>query len=93
MAIMFNGFNLPPEDLLAGQDPKGLVMCFFIFSDRVRIQAIRVDGMVYRRGRLVAPPIDPETGCTAEEMDEILVRRPATPGWTHPIKELDEEVA
>jgi hypothetical protein len=65
---MFNGFNLTAEDLLAGQDPKGLVMCFFKHPDRVRIRAIRVNGIDYRGGRLVAPTVDPETGCTAEEM-------------------------
>jgi hypothetical protein len=65
---MFNGFNLTADDLLAGQDPKGLVMCFFKHADRVRIRAIRVNGIDYRGGRLVAPPLDQETGCTAEEM-------------------------
>jgi hypothetical protein len=75
---MFNGFDLTAEDLLAGQDPKGLVMCFFKFSDRVRILSIRVDGAEYRGGQLVAPLIDPETGCTAEEMGKTLVLRPIT---------------
>jgi hypothetical protein len=65
---LFKSFNLTAESLLAGQDPKGLVMCFFKHSDRVRIRAIRVNGTDYRGGRLVAPPLDQETGCTAEEM-------------------------
>ena len=52
---MFNGFNLMAEDLLVGQDPKDLVMCFFKPSDRVRIYSIRVDGQEYRGGRSVAP--------------------------------------
>jgi hypothetical protein len=65
---MFNGFNLTAEDLLAGQDPKWLMMCFFKHSERVRIRAIRVNGIDYRGGRLVAQPVDQETGCTAEEM-------------------------
>ena len=96
---MLKGFNLTAEDLLAGQDPKGLVMCFFKFSDRVRIVSIHVDGAEYRGGRLIAPLIDPETGCTAEEMGEILVQRriqPAeltTPQWAHLNQEMAEEVA
>jgi len=75
---MFDGFDLAAEDLLAGQDPKGLVMCFFKHSGRVRIRSIRVDGLEYRGGRLVAPLLDPETGCTAEEMGEIPAGRPIT---------------
>jgi hypothetical protein len=98
---MLNGFDLTAEDLVAGQDPKGLAMCFFKFSDRVRIRSIRVDGREYRGGRLVAPPIDPETACTAEEMAEIPVRRPITrkvarltsPAWADPNQKLDAEVA
>jgi hypothetical protein len=76
MATMVNGFNLMAEDLLTGQDPKGLVMRFFKHSGRVRIRSIRVDGREYRGGRLAAPLIDPETGCTAKEMGKIRVRRP-----------------
>jgi len=72
---MFTDFNLTAEDQLAGQDLKGLVRCFFKHSDRVRNRAIRVDGREYRGGRLAARLIDPETGCTAEEMDEIPVRQ------------------
>jgi hypothetical protein len=98
---MFNGFDLTAEDLLAGQDPKGLVMCFFKHSDRVHIRSIRVDGLEYRGGRLGTPLIDPETGCTAEEMGETLVRspitiepvRPTTCGWGHLNQEVDREVA
>lgn len=98
---MFNGFNLTAEDLVAGQDPKGLVMCFFKHSARVRIRAIRVEGREYRGGRLVALLIDPETGCTAEEMSEIPVRRPitiepvqlTTPESVHWNQELEQEVA
>jgi hypothetical protein len=65
---VFNGFNLTAENLLAGQDPKGLVICFFKHSDRVRIRGIRVNGIDYRGGRLLVPPVDQETGCTSEEM-------------------------
>ena len=98
---MFNGFDLTAEDLLAGQDPKGLVMCFFKHSERVRIGSIRVDGQEYRGGRLAALLIDPETGCTAEEMCESRVRRPITrrvarltsPECAHLNQKLDEEVA
>jgi hypothetical protein len=98
---MFNGFDLTAEGLLASQDPKGLVTCFFKHSDRVCIRSIRVDGLDYRGGRLVAPLIDPETGCTTEEMREIPLRRPitiepvklTTPEWAHLNQELDEEVA
>jgi hypothetical protein len=98
---MFNGFDLTAEDLLAGQDPKGLVMCFFKHSDRVRIRSIRVDRREYRGGRLVATLFDPETGCAAEEMGETLVWRPitiqpvklTTPEWAHLNQELDQEVA
>lgn len=79
-------FNLTAEDLLAGQDPKSLVMCFFKYSDRVRIRSIRVDGLDYRGGRLVAPLIDPEPGCTAEEMGETLVRSPITIEPVRPTK-------
>jgi len=74
---MFNGFDLTAEDLLAGQDPKGLVMCSFKNSERVHIRAISVNGIEYRGGRLVGPPVDQETGCTAEEM---AVPFPRT-GW------------
>jgi hypothetical protein len=50
---------------------------------------------------LVAPLIDPETGCTHEEMDETLVLRPVaiepvkltTPEWEQLKQELDQEVA
>jgi len=98
---MFNGFNLTAEDLLAGQDPKGLVMSFFKHSDRVRIRSIRVDGLEYRGGCLVAPLIDLETGCTAEEMGETLVRSPITiepvrritSEWGHLNQEMASEVA
>ena len=53
------------------------------------------------RGRLVASLIDPETGCTTEEMGEIPVRRPitiepvklTTPEWAHLNQKLDEDVA
>jgi hypothetical protein len=65
---MMNVVDLTAADLLAGQDPKGLVMCFFKHPERVRIRAVRVHGIDYRGGRLVAPPLDQETGCTAEEM-------------------------
>jgi hypothetical protein len=76
-------------------------MCFFKFSNRVRIRSIRVDGLEYCGGRPVAPLIDPETGCTAAEMGEIPVRRLitiepfklATPECSHLSRELDEEVA
>jgi hypothetical protein len=92
---VFNGFNLTAEDL-AGQDPNGLVMCFFNHSGRV---CIRADGWEYRGGRLAAPPIDPETGGTAKEMGKIRVRRPitikpvkvTTPEWAHLNQELHEE--
>lgn len=47
---MPNGFNLTAEDLLGGQGPKGLVMYFFKFSNRVRIRSTRVDGREYRGG-------------------------------------------
>jgi hypothetical protein len=98
---MPNGFNLTAEDLLGGQGPKGLVMCFFKFSDRVRIRSTQVDRRDYRGGHLVAPLIDPETGCTAEEIAGIPVRRPitikpaklVTPGSAHLNQKLDEEVA
>ena len=76
-------------------------MCFFKFSNRVRIRSIRVDGLEYCGGRPVAPLIDPETGCTAAEMGEIPVRRPitiepvklTTPEWAHLNQKLDEDVA
>ena len=66
------------DSCVRAQDPKALLMCFFKHSDRARVRSIRVDGLDYRGGRLVAPRIDPETGCTAEEMCETLVRRANT---------------
>ena len=99
---MFNGFNLTAEDLLVGQDPKGLVMCFFKYAERVRIRSIRVDGLDYRGGRLVAPLIVPYTVCTAKEMGETPVHRaftiepvrPTTCEWGHlNQQEVDREVA
>jgi len=98
---MLNGFNLTAEDLLARQNRRCLVMCFFKHSGRVRIRSIRLDGREYLGGRLVAALFDPQTGCTAEEMGEIPVRRPLTiklvnlteSEWAQLNQELDEEVA
>jgi hypothetical protein len=98
---MLNGFNLTAENLLMGQDPNGLVMCFFKHSGRVRIRSIRVDGLEDRGGPLVRSLIDPETGCRAEEMDSIPVRQPLTiklvnltePEWAQLTQEVDQEVA
>ena len=98
--IMLNGFNLTAADLLAGHDSKNLLISFFKFSDRVRIRSTQVGGREYREERLVAPLIDPETGCTREEMGGIPMRRPiaielvklASPESAHLNQELDEEV-
>jgi hypothetical protein len=76
-------------------------MCFFKHSSRVRIRSIRVDGLEYRGGRVVAPLVDPETGCTSAEMSDTLVRRPiavkpvklSTPELADPNQEVDQEVA
>jgi len=99
--VMLKGLNLTVQDLLAGQDQKVLVMCFFKHSGRVRIRSIRVDGWEYRAGRLVAALFDSETGRRAKERADIPARRPITiklvnlteSKWAQLTQEVDEEVA
>jgi hypothetical protein len=65
-----DGFDLT-SDLLAGQDPKGLVMCFFKHSDRVRICSIRLDGLD-RGGRSIGPELILKRAAPPRKLAELL---------------------
>lgn len=67
--------NLTAEKLVAGQDPKGMVMCFFRLSARIQIRNISVDRARYAAGHIQIPKLQPIT---------IRPVKPNIPEWTSP---------
>lgn len=81
--------NITAEELLKGQDPKGIVMCFFRLNPhsptadwphraRILIREIAVEEIPYRAGHLEWPAIPKLVPIT------VKVAKPHIPEWESP---------